>query len=61
MTKGEKTKKQPGSRSSPNKCMVPRKWMKMIARRIFLKVDVPTGSKMFNLFSAIFSSTVMTI
>ena len=40
MTNGEKTKKQPGSGSSPNKCMVPRKRMIMIASRLLLKVDV---------------------
>ena len=43
MTNGEKTKKQPGSGSSLNKCMVPRKRMKMIASRIFLKTHVING------------------
>eukprot|EP00090_Calanus_glacialis_P045685 TRINITY_DN8649_c0_g1_i10.p1 TRINITY_DN8649_c0_g1~~TRINITY_DN8649_c0_g1_i10.p1 ORF type:complete len:350 (+),score=130.29 TRINITY_DN8649_c0_g1_i10:18-1067(+) len=43
LTKGEKTKKQSGSGSSTNKCMVPRKRMKMIASKMFLKVDVING------------------
>jgi hypothetical protein len=43
MTKGENTKKQPVSESSPNKCMIPRKRIKMIASRLFVKTDIING------------------
>ena len=43
--KGEKIKKQPNSGTPPNRCMVARKRMKMIASGIFSKIDPTQGSE----------------